>query len=80
MPALDRNEKVTCEDCDGECRRSDAARHRRRCEKQEEHKCSNCHFCGKKQEETIYHVVKKQKLSSSKQSTVCSSCEKEFAS
>ena len=29
MPSLNRNEKVICEDCDKEYRRSDAARHRK---------------------------------------------------
>ena len=79
MPALNRNEKVNCEDCGQECRRADNARHRKRCEKQKEHKCPNCHFYTKSKE-MGYHVAKKHAQPSSKQSTVCPSCEQEFPS
>ena len=60
--------------------RQNAARHRKRCEKQKEHKCPNCHFYTKSKEEISYHVAKKHAETSSKQSTVCPSCEQEFAS
>ena len=70
MPALNRNEKVKCEDC--------APRHRKRCEKQKEHKSMNCHFYTKSKEETGYHVAKKE--AQPKQSTVCPSCKQEFPS
>ena len=80
MPALNRNEKVKCEECGQEYRRADNARHRKRCEKQEEHKCSKCHFYTKNKDEMNYHVAKKHAPASSKQSTVCSSFEQEFAS
>ena len=58
------------EDWGQENRISDAARHRRRCEKQEEHKCSNCHFCTKNKEGKVYHVANKHAQISSKLSTV----------
>ena len=80
MSALNRNEKMKCEDCAQEYRRADAARHRKRCEKQKEHKCPNCHFYTKNKEEMDYHVAKKHAQPSSKQSTVCPSCEQEFPS
>ena len=80
MPALSRNEKMKCEGCTQEYRRADAARYRKRCEKQKEHKCPNCHFYTKSKEEMGYHVAKKHAQPSSKQSTVCSSCEQEFPS
>ena len=80
MPALNRNEKVKCEECGQEYRRSDNARHRKRCEKQEEHKCSKCHFYTKNKEEMNYHVAKKHIPASCKQSMGCSSCEQEFPS
>ena len=51
MPALNRNDKVKCEDCAQEYRRADAARHRKRCEKQKEHKFPNCQFYTKSKEE-----------------------------
>ena len=41
----------------------------------DEHKCPNCIFMSKKKEEMNYQVVKKHAQPSSKQSTVCSSCE-----
>ena len=80
MPALNRNEKVKCEDGAQEYSRADAARHRNRCEKQKEHKCPNCHFYTKSKEEMGYLVAKKHGQPSSKQSTVCPSFEQEFPS
>ena len=80
MPALNRNEKVKCEDCGNMFTRKNAARHQKRCEKQEERKCSKCHFHTKNKDEMNYHVAKKHAPASSLQSTVCSSCEREFAS
>ena len=71
---------MKCEDCTQEYRRADAARHRKRCEKQKENKCPNCHFYTKSKEEMGYHVAKKHAQPSSKQSTVCPSCEQEFPS
>ena len=78
MPAINQNEKVKCKDCGQEYRRSCAPRHRNRCEKQEEHKCPNCHFYTKSKEEMDHHVAKKHAEPSSKQSTVCPSCEQDF--
>ena len=80
MPAHNRNEKVKCGDCGNMYIRQNAARHRKRCEKQKEHKCPNCHFYTKNKDEMNYHVAKKHAPPSSKQSTVCSSCEQEFPS
>ena len=80
MPALNRNEEVKCEKCGDDYRRSDAARHRKRCEDKDQHKCPNCSFISKKKEEMDYHVAKKHAESSSKQSTVCPFCEQEFPS
>ena len=71
---------MKCEDCSQEYRRADAAKHRKRCEKQKEHKCPNCHFYTKSKEEMDYHVAKKHAEPSSKQSTVCSSSEHELTS
>ena len=80
MPALNRNEKMKCEDCGNLYIRQNAARHRKRCGKQKEHTCPNCNFYTKSKEEMGYHVAKKQAEPSSKQSTVCPSCEQEFPS
>ena len=80
MPTLNRNEKVKCEHCGNMYTRQNAARDRKRCEKQTEHKCPNCHFYTKSKEEMGYHVPKKHVQPRSKQSTVCPSCEQEFPS
>ena len=80
MPALNRNEKVKCEDCGNMYIRQNAARHRKRCEKQKEHKCPNCDFYTKSKEEMGYNDAKKHDEPISKQSTVCPSCEQEFPS
>ena len=61
-------------------RKSHAARHRKRYEYKDEHKCPNCNLISKKKAEMNYHVAKKHAQSSSKQSTVCPSCEQEFPS
>ena len=80
MPALNRNEKVKCEDCGNMYIRQNAARHLKLCEKQKEHKCPNCDFYTESKEEMGYHVAKKHAESSPKQSTVCPSCEQQFPS
>ena len=77
MPSLNRNEKVKCEDCDKEYRRSDAARHRKDCVRGVI-SGSECRYFTYNQQKMNYHAVKKHDPSTSKQSTVCSSCEKEF--
>ena len=78
MTALNRNEKVKCEKCGAKYRRSDAARHRKRCEEKDESKCPNYNFMSKKNEEMDCHVGRKHAQPNSKQSTVCPSCEQEF--
>ena len=79
MPSLNRNEKVKCEDCDKEYRRSDATRHRKNCARGVI-SCSECRYFSYSKQEMSYQVAKKHAPSTSKQSTVCSSCEKEFLS
>ena len=80
MPAHNRNAKVKCEDCGNMFTRKNAARHQKICEKQEEHKCSKCHFYTRNKDEMNYHVAQKHTPASSKQSTLSSSCEQEFPS
>ena len=79
MPALNRNEKVKCEECGQEYRRADNARHRKRCAKGFV-SCPECKYSTYNQQEMNYHMAKKHAQPSSKQSTVCSSCEQEFPS
>ena len=70
---------MKCEDCVKEYRRSDAAQHRKNCV-QGVISCSECKYFNYNQQKMNYHVAKKHAPSTSKQSTVCSSCEKDFPS
>ena len=79
MPSLNRNEKVKCENCGKEYRRDHAARHSKNCVRGVI-SCSECRYFTYNQQEMNYHVAKKHAPSTSKQSTVCSSCEQEFPS
>ena len=79
MPALNRNEKVKCGDCAQEYRRSDAARHRKRCAIGVV-SCPDCKYSTCNQQDMNYHTAKKHAPSTSKQSTVCPSCEEDFPS
>ena len=80
MLAFNRNEKIKCEKCGDNYRRSNAARRRKRCENLEEHERSNCLFYTKSKEEMGYHVAKKHAQPISKQSAVFPSCEQKFPS
>ena len=79
MPSLIRIEKVKCEDCDKEYRRDNASRHRKSCVRGVI-SCLECNYCTYNQQEMTYHAAKKHASSTSKQSTICSSCELGFPS
>ena len=79
MPSLNRNEKVQCGDCGNMYLRQHAARHRKSCQAGII-SCPDCRYFTYNQQEMNYHVAKKHAPSTSKQSTVCSSCEQEFPS
>ena len=72
MPLLNINEKMKCEECHKEYREADKARHER---------CVKVFFLSRlylfylQLTKLNYHVAKKHALSTSKQSTVCSSRE-----
>ena len=70
---------MKCEDCGKEYRKSDAARHRKRCVRGVI-SCPECNYCSYNQQEKNCHAAKKHAPSTFKQSTVCSSCEQEFPS
>ena len=80
MSALNRKKKVKYEKYGNEYRRSDTAEHRKRFENKDEHKCHNCNFMSKKKKEMGYHVARKHAQPSSKQTTFCPSCGREFPS
>ena len=79
MPSLNRNEKVQCGDCGNMYVRQHAARHRKRCQAGII-SCLDCKYFTYNKQEMNYQVAKKHAPSTSKQSTVCSSCEQEFPS
>ena len=79
MPSLNRNEKIQCEDCGNMYVRALAARHRKNCTKGVI-SCTDCNYITYNQQEISNHVSEKHATSTSNQSTVCSSCEKEFPS
>ena len=80
MSALNRKQKVKCEDWGSMNTRKNAARHQNRREKQKGHKFPSCLFYTKSKEEMKYHTAKKHVPPSSKQSTFSPSCEQEFPS
>ena len=79
MPALNRNEKVKCEDSGKEYRRDNAARHRKSSVRAVI-SCPESNYCTYNQQEMNYHAAEKHAPSTSKQSTVCSSYQQEFPS
>ena len=74
MPSLNRNEKVQCGDCG-----NIYVRHPKSCQAGII-SCPDCKYFTYNKQERNYHVAKKHAPSTSKQSTVCSSCEQEFPS
>ena len=78
MPSLNRNEKVQCWDCGNMYVCQHAARHRKSCQAGII-SCPDCkYFTTYHKQEMKFHVTKKHTPSTSKQSTICSSCEKEL--
>ena len=75
MPALNQNEKVKCEDLGNMFTRINTARNLKRCVKGVV-SCPECKYSTYNQQEMSYHMAKKHAEPSSKQSTVCSSCDK----
>ena len=74
MPALNRNEKVKCGDRENMYVRQHAARHQKNCSKGVI-SCPDFKYFLYNQLEMNYHMAKKHAQPSSKQSTVCPSCE-----
>ena len=58
MSALNRNEKVNCEDCGNIFTRINAARHQKRCAKGVV-SCPECKYSTYNQQEMSYHMAKK---------------------
>ena len=79
MSSLKKSEKVQCGDCGNLYLRQNAARHRKSCQAGI-FSCPDCKYFTYYKQEMNYHVAKMHAPSTFKQSTVCSSCDKEFPS
>ena len=78
MPALNRNEKVKCEDCSKMYVRINAARHRKNFVRGVIF-CPECSYCTYNQQEMTFHTSKKH-VKSNPKTTKFVSCEKKFLS
>ena len=78
MPAINRNEKLKCDDCGKEYSRANAARHRKSCVRGVI-SCPECDYCTYNQQEMNFHASKKH-VKSTPKSTKCVSSEKKFPS
>ena len=59
MPSLNRNEKITCDNCGTQTTKLDLARHKKRCSVGTLY-CTQCpNFSAKSQIDLNYHIVKK---------------------
>ena len=80
MPALNRNEKVVCDNCGKQYVRQQAARHKKSCQGGTL-SCPKCpNYFTKSQAELSYHIAKKHGPSTPKLSTTCTLCWEEFPS
>ena len=80
MPALNRNEKVVCDNCGKQYVRQQAARHKKSCQGGTL-SCPKCpNYSTKSQAELSYHIAKKHGPSTPKLSTTCTLCWEEFPS
>ena len=80
MPALNRNEKVVCDNCGKQYVRAHAARHKKSCQGGTL-SCPKCpNYSTKSQAELSYHIAKKHGPSTPKLSTTCTLCWEEFPS
>ena len=70
---------MRCEDCGKEYSRANAARHRKSCQAGIIYR-PDCKYFTYNNQEINYHVAKEYAPLTSKQSTGCSYCEKEFPS
>ena len=79
MPALDRNVKVTCENCATSVTKKNLSRHKLSCSRGTVYcpKCSN--FCTKSRKDLNYHIAKLHATPRVKNSRKCKFCFKEFS-
>ena len=78
MPALDRNDKVTCENCGVQNTKLNLARHKKRCSAGTLY-CTQCsNFSTKSREDLSYHIAKQHSSSGLSMTYKCELCHAEF--
>ena len=78
MPSLNRNEKVTCDNCGTQTTKLNLARHKRRCSVGTLH-CTQCpKLCTKSQNDLNYHIAKKHSVPKHDITFKCKLCFQEF--
>ena len=79
MPALDRNVKVTCENCGTSVTKKHLSRHKLSCNGGTLY-CPNCpNFSTKSRDDLNYHIAKKNATPRVKTTHKCKICSKEFS-
>ena len=78
MPSLNRNEKVTCENCGTQTTRNNIVRHKKRCSVGTLY-CTHCpKFSTKSQNDLLYHIAKKHSAPKPDITFKCKLCFQEF--
>ena len=80
MPALDRNVKVTCENCGTSVTKKNLSRHKSSCSGGTLY-CANCpNFSTKSRDDINYHIAKKHSATGPRNNHTCEECRIEFPS
>ena len=78
MPSLNRNEKVTCENCGVQITKLNLARHKKICSAGTIY-CTQCpKFFTKSRDDLIYHIGKKHSAAGPSITYKCKLCHAEF--
>ena len=78
MPSLNRNEKVTCENCGVQITKYHLARHKKRCSAGTLY-CTQCpNFSTLSQDDLIYHIAKQHSAAGASKTYKCKLCYAEF--
>ena len=79
MPALDRNEKITCDKCGTQTTKKNIVRHKTRCSAGTLY-CTQCpNFFTKSRDDLNYHIAKKHATPRANNTDRCKICFKEFS-
>ena len=78
MPSLNRNEKITCENCGNQTTRNNIVRHKKRCSVGTLY-CTHCpNFSTKSQNDLNYHIARKHSAPKPEVTFKCKLCYQEF--